>query len=218
MPRQSLRRYLTPIQLQEYQPSVTTVNNNVLIEAEKDIDNIIANFATGDYRKAFIGNQVFNNAVFDGQTVTVNDLRATEGTYSRVVVELLSGSNIGARFLVQSQLGNELTFFETSGITGTFAIKVYQLAKAPFYKDYNAFNNKYSKSIDELVKEAVAYQYVYRVDNSASMNIKYPVASESLQGENYSFNYNTNEPLSIRQRISPQAWDILGFLTVQSNS
>jgi hypothetical protein len=165
---QSLRRYLTFEQLQGYQPSVVVEDNNILIEAEKDIDNII-----------------------------------------------LSGANTGSRFAIRSNTSNVLTYFDTNALsTGTEAVKIYQFGKCPMIKDKNYIGSNYNKTISEQIKEAVAYQYVFRTEND--INVKNPVTSYSVSQDSYSEHFAVDKPLSITERISPQAMDILGGLTIQT--
>lgn len=222
MARQSLRRYLTEAQLKEYQPSVLVVDNNVLIEAEKDIDNILADNVYGSYRKAVATTHIYDSCTFSNNTATLSNFSASDGYYDRVVVEVISGNNTGSRFLVNTQAGNTLTFFEATSLTETTAVKIYQYAKAPFQKDFNSYTasggSKWSKAIDERIREATAYQYVYRINNAGAVNVHNVIEREDLQGEDYSFSYDTEASMSIQERISPQAWDILGTLTVQSRA
>lgn len=218
MARISLRQYLTSSELQEYEPSVESVDTNILIKAEQDIDNALANFANGWFSKAFNIIQEFNECTFSGVNGTISNFNAEDGYLSRTVCEIVSGAKSGKRFFITSQTGSVITLSSNPSITGTVAIKVYQLAKAPFVKDKNSYSqsgvNKTSKVIDERIKEAVALQYVYRRDND--LDVKYKVKGYSVNGADYSETFDVGSPMSIKERISPQAWDIISSLTVQS--
>lgn len=216
MARQSLRRYLTATQLQEYQPSITTVDNNTLIDAEIEVDLAIASFLENGYSKAFKNDDIYNNCLVNASTVTIPDFSFNDGYLSKTVVEILSGANSGSCFFVDSQTSNVLTLIETSGLTNvTCDIRVYQLAKAPFAKDCVLTNNKYYKVLDERVKQAVAYQYVYLTEENAVNT--YAQTGYSVNGANYSENYDTSKKTTIVDRLNPKVLDVLGYLTIQSS-
>lgn len=200
--------------------TVSNFNLNTLIEAEKDIDNVLASFTRGNFRPAIVGYTQYDTCNITNATASIDRMQVTDGYFDKTVLEILSGDNVGKRFAVKTQAGTTLNFWETTSLTDTVAVKIFQLAKAPFYKDFNSFvsssTTKYSKSIDERIKEATAYQYVYRVNND--MNVKYPVKDYQVDKASYQESYATDEPLSIRERMSPQAMDILAELTIQSNA
>ena len=214
MPRINLRNYLTPAELQEYPPTLITVNNNILIRAEQDIDNIIATFTRGAYKKAIAGSTIYEVCAIDGFNATLQGFNGGNGYLSRTVLEILSGTQAGTRYFISAQAGNILTLSTDTALDATVAVKIYQFGKLPFSKDNNYLNNNFYKVIDQRVKEAVSYQYVYRTEND--VDTKYPVDSYSVNGENYSESYSVKEDNTIRERISPQALDILDFLTTQS--
>jgi hypothetical protein len=215
MARQSLRRYLTFEQLQGYQPSVVVEDNNILIEAEKDIDNIIANFYQGVFRKSFYTTLFFESVTLTPTTATISSSNFTNGELAYTVLEILSGANTGSRFAIRSNTSNVLTYFDTNALsTGTEAVKIYQFGKCPMIKDKNYIGSNYNKTISEQIKEAVAYQYVFRTEND--INVKNPVTSYSVSQDSYSEHFAVDKPLSITERISPQAMDILGGLTIQT--
>lgn len=216
MPQQSLRRYLTENELQE-RVTVTTFNLQTLIQAEIDIDNIIADFFQGSFRKALITESKFDSVVINSNTATITALNSQNEYYSRTVLEVLTGTHSGSRFAVQSQSNQTLTFWESSELTNVVcSVRLYQLAKAPFYKDFGLRDNIYYKVIDERVKEAVALQYFYRQENPEIFGSNYPVKNYSVSKDSYSENYDTARRTGLIDRIHPDAYSVLESLTVQS--
>lgn len=216
MARQNLRRYLTEEELQDYQPTISSVDTNVLIAAEEDIDNVLPFNFEGAYSKAYFGETIYGECIISNTTAVLSNFSAMDGYLSRTTLEILSGDNLGARLAIKSQVGTTLTFWEPSGITGTVACKIWQFAKCPFTKDIYNYDSTIAKLVDERIKVAVALQYVYRIVNANGLDVKFPVKSESLNGENYSFNYDTTSQMSILERISPQALDVIRPLIPKS--
>jgi len=217
MARQSLRRYLTHAQLQEYEPSIVTVDNDVLINAEQDIDNVIANFYQGSFRKSFNRIDFYQDVILTSTTATISSVNLTPGQLAYTVLEIISGANAGTRLAIQSNTENVITYFDTNALsTGTENVKIYQFGKSPFHNpnDENHAWGSYNKSISEQIKQAVAYQYIFRLEND--INVKNPVSSYSVSKDSYSEVYAVDKPLSITERISPQAIDILGGLIIQT--
>lgn len=215
--QRSLRHYLTESELKDYQPQILKVDNQELIQAEIDIDNIIAVFYQGTFSRAYKHDVVFQNCEFQGQTATIGGMSSqSDGLYNRVLVEILEGTNKGSRYLIKEQIGATVTFYEDTKLNENAPVRVFQLAKLPFSKDVVTYNSKYTKLIDENVKQAVAYQYVHRVNNPDLFSARHVISSESLNGEDYSFTYDTKKPMSMKERISPQALYILDFLIPQT--
>lgn len=149
-------------------------------------------------------------------TATISSISVSNGYYAYTTLEILSGSNAGVKLAVKNNTNNVLTFFDTNtGITGSDTIRIYQSGKAPFCAGVNYLENTYFKTIDERVKDAVAFQYAFREKNKNLDNNK-AVSSYTVSGDNYSENFDTDIINSIQDRISPQALDVLGGLTSQS--
>lgn len=212
----SLRQYLSKEELQDRRPNIAEVDLVVLEEAEKDIDLVTASFIEGANRKGYASTILLERVVLSGATATAPTLASSEGYYSFCVLEVLSGNNAGKRFPITTSNNQTLTLKEDSGITETIVCKVYQLGKYPMAKDWWSANDVQYKTISEEVKEAVAYQYEFRLANSGSLNSKYAQTGYSVSGDSFSTNYNPNIQNSIKERISPQALDLLSRFTTQS--
>ena len=210
----SLRKYLTQAQLQEYQPDIDIVDESVLLKAEIDIDNAIASFYQGNFRKALPNTLFFDNCVFTGQTVTITDFINSNGYLSKAVIEIVSGANSESRFYINSQVANVLTLDVDTGLTETNTCKIYQLAKAPFVGDMHISSDTIYKTISEKIKEAVAYQYVFRLKND--FDNMFAQTTYSVSGASYSESFDTDKTLSAKDRISPQAYDLIDYLTIQT--
>jgi hypothetical protein len=202
----------------EERQNIDSFDNDLLIKAEIDIDNIIANFYQGAFSKQFKGFETFESTkvVLTTTTATISDITVSNGYYAYTTLEILSGSNSGVKLAVKNNTNNVLTFFNTNtGITGSETIKIYQTGKAPFYCDTNYLENTYFKSIDARIKDAVAFQYVFREKNKDLDQNKATTGYRVSQDE-YSENFDTSIKNSITDRISPQALDILQSLTSQT--
>ena len=212
----SLRQYLTSDELLTRRPSLTTVDTAVLEQAEKDIDLLVANFYQGAFRKASLGEFIYSNVILNNLTATITNINQTVGYYSYCVMEILSGTKAGKSFLIKANSANVITFFKSTSSVETVAVKVYQLGKFPMAKDTNYFGNTVYKTIAEDVKEAVAYQYEFRLNNKDGLNNKYAQTSYSVSGDSFSSNFDVNSPNSLKERLSPQASDLLGVYSIQT--
>jgi len=212
----SLRNYLTVEELQDRRPNIAEVDLSVLEQAEKDIDLVTASFVEGANRKGYSSVLLLENVALNGTTATVPTLASTQGYYSYCILEVLSGANAGKRFFITTSNNQTITLNVDSEITETIVCKVFQLGKYPMAKDWWSANNVEYKTIAEEVKEAVAYQYEFRLANAGYLNNKYAQTGYSVSGDSFSTNYNPNIQNSIRERISPQALDLLGRYTTQS--
>jgi len=196
---------------------VTTFNLQTLIQAENDIDNLLARFFQGAFRKAIVTNYKYDTCLINASSATVTGLSADDGYYSKTVLEILSGANSGKRFAVKSQTSNVLTLYETSGLTNvTASVRIYQLAKAPFAKDMVSSNSTWNKIIDERIKEAVALQYDFREANPILFGSNYPVKEYQVSKDSYSEKYDTTSKAGLIDRIHPDAYELLKSLTTQS--
>lgn len=151
---------------------------------------------------------------FAGATATLSQDPQNDGLYSRCVIERLDGNGI---YLIKQQTGVNLTFFDPPEITeSNVECFVYQLAKSPFVSDTHSKNNVLYKFVSEVIKQAVAYQYLFVEKNPNSGSTNYPVKSYSVNAENYSETRDTLTPTSILDRISPIAYEIIQPLTIQT--
>lgn len=202
----------------EERQAISSFDNEILIKAEIDVDNMIANFYQGAFSKFFLGSYTFESTdvVLTTTKATISNYTTTNGYFAYTVLEILSGANAGVRLAVKNNTNNVLTFFDTNtGITGSEAIKIYQLAKAPFYSDTDLVEDTYFKTINEKIKEAVAFQYVFRSRKQELDELK-AVSSYNVSSDSYSENYDTGKEITIKERFSPQALDVLGSLAIQS--
>jgi len=219
MARNSLRKYLTAGQLLEINPLLVSIDNSVLIQAEIDIDNIIASHLQGAFSQYFTGFSLYNSTsvVLTSTGATITGLNLSDGFLAYTTLEIVSGANAGSRFLIKSNINGVLTYFDTDSLsTGSEAVKIYQIGKCPMLRDVNGINNIIYKSIHQDIKEAVALQYEFRIKNAGSIDNQYASTSYSVSGDSFSENFNPTLQNSIRERISPQAFDILNYLTAQS--
>lgn len=202
----------------EERQTISSFDNEILIKAEIDVDNIIANFYQGAFSKFFLGSYTFESTdvVLTTTTATISNYTTINGYFAYTTLEILSGTNSGVRLAVKNNTNNVLTFFDTNtGITGSPTIKIYQLAKAPFYCDTDLLEDIYFKTINERIKEAVAFQYVFRSKKKELDELK-AVSSYNVSSDSYSENFDTSKEITIKERFSPQALDVLGSLAVQS--
>lgn len=214
--QQSLRRYLTKTELQE-RSNISSVDTLTLIQAEQDIDNILATRYQGYYRQFLVYEHIFDNITLTATTATLNGATATNGYFAYTTLEILSGNFAGNKYAVKNNTNNVLTFWDTNtGLTGNAIGKVYQTGKAPFDGGSLYTSNTYFKSIDERIKQAVAFQYEFRNKNSKMFEKIYSTTSYLVDQDRYSENFDTQNKITIEQRISPQAIDILEGLTSQT--
>lgn len=189
----------------------TNFDNQTLIKAELDIDNAIANFYQGGFSKALITKNSYE-ITLTNTTATIINKTFQDGYFSKTVVQLLGEED--KVFFVKSSVNNVLTFQDSQDLDGTYVALIYQLAKAPFYKDKFYKNNTIYKTIDNKIKEAVAIQYQYLSENSSTE--RYPISGYSVDGEDYSERYNTDKMTTSIDRLDPRAYDLIAHLTVQS--
>lgn len=198
------------MELSERIPGVV-VDEVVLSQAEADIDNIIGIFNEGGFRKAFWRPEFVGSVVITATTATLSSSNTTNGYYARTVLEILSGDNAGSRIFVDSSVNNVLTF-ESQTIAGTFDCRIYQLAKAPFLVDSQSYNNNIYKTISEDIKQAVAYQYQFRLKNKNILDSNFATKKYSVDKDKYEEEFDTIQNNTINQRISSQAIDVISYL------
>lgn len=209
---ESLRRYiLSQSQLEEYITLDQAFNNNELIRAERDVDKVVAEF----YERANAKSINYTTQVFDATitptTATITNMTPiNDGFFNYSTLEILSGENKGKRIAIATQASNVLTFFDSqAGLSGSLKCKLYQTGKFPRYADTITNNGVYYKTIPEFVKECVALQYDYRIKEGKNLLQERVQSGYSVNKDSYSENFDTNIKKTIRDRIHPEALDIL---------
>lgn len=221
---EDLRRYIVnEAELGEY----TIIENFSLLElikAQADVDSLMSTFYEGSNRPFLFHRDFFSDeeTTLSSTNALISDSSQPNGFYDNTVLEILSGTNKGLRkYVTRSTLSggtNVLTFAdEEVGLSGNESVKIYQLAKFPRLQDTTQINSAYYKSIPEFIKQAVAFQYSYRISNSSSDESNSNLKSYSVAGDSFSkVLKGVNEVTSINHSISPQAYNILqanGVLT-----
>lgn len=218
---QSLRKYLkNQSELITYTGTLTNFDPDQLVRAERDIDKVVGVFYQGPNRKSILGITDVRNAVLTSTTATITDLSPNNTDfYSYSVLEILSGSNKGMRIAIESQANNILTYFDTqTGLSETSKIRVYQEGKFPRLVDTWAEDSVYYKSIPEFIKECVALQYLYRVQEGTNLQTENVQSSYRVDEDSYQESFDTSTKKIITDRISPEALDILDSKGLTSNS
>lgn len=222
---ESLRQYLTMQELCDY-VDTDTKDELVLKKAEKDIDNAIAVFYQKRNRKSVYINYTLQSLNLTATNATTSELGNSDNFYSKMVLELLSGDDAGKRIFVNASSISAgvttLTFLNSQSVTPASNIKayLYQEAKLPRIADTSIIDSVYYKRTPDFLKEAVANQYKYRLDNPNVFETPFSIKKYEVDQASYSEEYNTDPKAtkSIQSMISPQAWAILEDegLTTQS--
>jgi len=219
----SLRNYLTKEQLVErINLNLGDVNEIMLQQAETDIDNALAYFSAGAFRKCFVNKVIYENVTLTATSATIPNQAFTNGYLAYSVMEILSGSDVGKRIAIKGNTSNVLDFLDSFvGLTGTVDVSIYQVGKFPMLRDVMAGTNKVYKTIPEFVKQAVALQYQFLGVKQTEISSAQKIISEELDEANYTVNYEGGlgtEVSLIEMRIHPQALDLLDQegLTIQT--
>lgn len=214
---EDLRRYITPAEITDYVSVSTPVDELVLRQAQKDIDNVIAKFYQGNNRPFLVPYIDIDDCVLTSTTATSTQLANANGYYSKAVLEIMSGANAGKRIYIASSESNSgssiLTFGSTqTGLTGTVSARVYQEGKFPRSIDVDLSNTAYLKVIPEFAKECVALQYKFRIDHPEIFNDTNILAGYSVNKGGWSKNYDTKKERQIKDFTDPTAFNILADL------
>lgn len=216
MALESLRKYLLATEYSNY--NLTDVDTYTLIQAEQDVDNLVANNYRGPQVKKYGGYEIEDNVTLTTTTATLPNSTATDGYYSYMVLEILTGANKGLKIPIQSSVNNVLTFFSTqAGLSGTVSVNIYQYGKFPMFQDCKDLTNIIYKPIIPQVKQAVAEQYKFRIANPDLFNSQTKVVSGySVNGANYSENYavgkNGVDHVSPKDLVAPVVFQLLDDL------
>lgn len=217
---ESLRRYIAnQTELAEYVTIAGTFDAATLRKAELDIDKAVAIFYEGGYAPFLFGEilEVESSEIaLTANNATLTGFGWQAGYLDRSVLEIRSGSDAGKRIFVESQTisGDDriLTFADTqTGLSGSPICRIYQEAKFPRVCDTEYTESTYTKTIPEWLKEAVALQYNFRVNNAQNLENVNQLSGYSVSKDSYSENFDTapSGNSSIRDRLSPEAMDIL---------
>lgn len=221
---QSLRRYLTREELENYITLEDDFNVENLRKAEIEIDNAIAVYYEGGNQKSINKKIMVENSkvTLNATTCIITGFSYDNGYFINSVLEILSGADYGKKIFIKSDVKvddtHTLTFFDAEvGLTGSENIQLFQVAKFPRIFDCSIVDSNIYKSIPEFIKEAVANQYQWRLKNldkieNAQLRTSYSVARDS-----YSESFG-DKRLSSIDRLSPVAMDILDSegLTIQT--
>jgi hypothetical protein len=205
----------------DYVDTNSTIDELVLRRAEIDIDNAVALFYQRRNRKFVYYEYDLDDVTLTTTTATSSQLNTANGYYDRTVLEIMSGADAGKRIFVKTHVNDTLTFWNTqTGLSGTETCRLIQIGKFPRLADSDIANNTYYKIIPEFIKEAVAYQYKFRLDNPSIFTNPNPVSGYRVEQDRYSEQFDTSSKneRTIQDRIDPVAWDILSQhgLTTQS--
>jgi hypothetical protein len=214
---EDLRRYITNSEITDYVFVDTPVDELVLRQAQRDIDNVVAKFYQGNNRPFLLTYTDIDDCVLTTITATSNQLGNATGYYSKAVLEIMSGKNAGKRIYIASSENNSgssvLTFGSTqTGLTGTVSARVYQEGKFPRSIDVDLSNTAYLKVIPEFLKECVALQYKFRIDHPEIFNDTNILSGYSVNKGSWSKNYDTKKERQIKDFTDPTAFNILADL------
>lgn len=222
MALESLRRYLLETEFADY--NLADVDNYVLIQAERDIDNAVANFYQGSLAKFFLGTEIQDNVTLTTTTATLGNAQPSDNFYSYTVLEVMTGANASKKIAIQSNASNVLTFFDTqAGLSGNVSVRVYQSGKFPMYRDTESLTNAFYKTIRQEIKQAIAEQYRFRLANpdlfanQTKVQSSYSTSASSWS-ESFATGKNGVDRISIRDLTAPIAMQILeeAGLTIQT--
>lgn len=206
---ESLRRYVTNTELEER--GIAAPETFKIIEAERDIDTVVKTFYEGPLSPFFDWLDYFDSVVFTTTNATLPQT-FEQNYFTYTVIEITSGANTGLVIPIASSNGTVVTFASTQSITpGTYSAKIYQEGKFPRLAESNNQNNVWHKTIPQWLKDCVAYQYSFRLNNAALFNNASPLSSYRVDGDSYSETFDTNSSFSYTKenRISPDALAIL---------
>lgn len=208
----TLRQYITPAEIQTHVAfcNMGLVDDRLISQAETIIDNYIANFYEPPLCKALSNSINIKDAVFTNNSVTINTY-AYNIAYTNIIITILSGNKTGLTLPITSQSNNVLNFDTVTGLFGTYEIKIWQYGKMPFH------NQNY---ILPEIKEALAYQIAYMIDNmdeNGRVNFDKNVKQSENIGENYSYSLASSKnggaiATTTADRLAPLAKDILDNL------
>lgn len=227
---ESLRRYVAnETELSQYVTISGTFDAETLRKAEIDIDNAVASFYEGVNRQYLIDNKPLTPAkiTIDATSATIIGETPTDGEYSRTVLNILSGDDAGKQIFVSlsAKSGSDTTLTFTGAQTFTTvtpfsaACEIEQVAKFPRVGDSRLVDGTIFKQIPVWLKQAVAYQYNFRVDSPSNFVSVDEVIGYSVNRDGWSKSFGAPGSASnIDNRISPQAMDLLRQhgLTLQS--
>jgi hypothetical protein len=213
----NLRQYLPASEINNYVTVDTPIDLQVLRQAERDIDSVIAKFYQGINRPFITSYYDLDDCVLTTTTATTSQLGNADGFYSKTVLEIMSGANAGKRIYIASSTSSSgsstLTFSDTqTGLTGTVSARLYQEGKFPRRIDVDNSNAGYYKVIPEFLKECVALQYKFRTDHPEVFNDTNVLSSYSVNQGQWSKNYDTNKKRNIKDFTDPTAYNILNDL------
>jgi len=221
---QSLRRYLTKEELENYIILEDDFSIENLRKAEIEIDNAIAVYYEGGNQKSINKKIIVENSkvTLNATTCIITDFSYDNGYFINSVLEILSGANYGKRIFIKTDVKvddtHTLTFFDADvGLAGSENIQLFQIAKFPRIFDCSVVDSNIYKSIPEFIKEAVANQYEWRLKNLDKIENTQLRTSYSVARDSYSESFGGGR-LSSVDRISPIAMDILDSygLTIQT--
>lgn len=204
----SLRQYVTPTEIAEILNGlidVDLINNDILNQAESLVDKYVGTFIVGQLaplnKKTFFTNAVFTNttAILDG---------SFSGQYNFCCVRPLGGSFVSKLIPILSHTNQTITFNSIAGLSGNMPCIVEQIGKFPIRKDSIVENNTRFSWIPFEVKQAVAYQVQFMIEN-AEIFVNQNLKSESI-GSSYSYTKSgAGDNQDITKYIAPQAINIL---------
>jgi hypothetical protein len=203
----SLRKYLTTSEFAEITGEAGSVTDALLNQCESLIDQACADFL-GSYLEKSMNYEILEEA--STVTTTTATLSNTYPTnyLQYCVVHVLNGAKAGSISSITASSSNSITFDTITSLTGTVAIKIYQLGKFPMLKDRTLGSNTYYKVIPREIKEAVAWQCSYLLKNPKVLD-KQQMQSENIGGSYSYTRASTQDRTSIIQMLAPRTIQLL---------
>jgi hypothetical protein len=210
----TLRNYITRQDYATITGDTSEVNDQLIDQAETLIDQACAMFLGSTLQKSMNYEILEENSTTTATTATLSSTYTTN-YLKYCTVEVLNGSLAGSKACITSSSTNTITFEQIEGLTGTTAIKIYQTGKFPMVKDVTTGSSVYYKSIPQEIKQAVAWQVKFILENGDLFNSDL-MDSENIGGS-YSYNRaNNSTKSSIIQLLAPQTIQLIKPYTIQT--
>lgn len=213
----TLRGYLTIEEL-ESKLNITVSDQDEAWEQIDFAEELIDRYV-GPQDQHIRGDQMFLGAIVSVSGTTVIDDSAdtplsigTEGYFSGSVIEILAGPGVGERRRITDSQNGQVTIESAFTTTPTSASVywIHQLAKFPRKKDMVYHEDKYYRTIPEVLKNAVAAQVGYMIEQGDSFfsGDGADLDSERIGNYSYSKGGGGSQSASVRL-VAPKARTIL---------
>lgn len=213
----TLRGYLTIAEL-ESKLNITVSDNDEAWEQISFAEELIDRYV-GPQQQHIRADQMFRGDIVSVSGTTVVDNSSdssltigTDGYFAGAVIEILAGPGVGERRRITDSSSGQLTIESefTTPPTSASVYWIHQLAKFPRKKDMVYHEDKYYRTIPEVVKNAVAAQVGYMIEQGESFFAGDDADLDSERIGNYSYSKGGNGGQSASVKlVAPKARTLL---------